>query len=680
MIRKYIPLYIVFALFSILNISCVDLPKDVIAPSWDIALNFPVTDSTITLDEMIGDDSTLVASEDPQSLGLLYFQDVNIIDPIFVDSNLTIDGFSTETSQVLGDISINTVEPITQNILVTDWAPAVAPGDSTIFPESENELEIPFPKIDSFTYAVLDEGGLKIVIKNNLPVTIQLKGLKIKNAIGKQTVASHSTTVVIPPEGMDSLQFVLDGKTIEDSLYYVGTIYSVGSEGNIVVIPETAGTEIIGSFDDLVVSKVQAIVPEQEPFTTDDSYAFDDSIRVEKAIFKDGSFSLTFNNNIDIDINLSITINNLMKSDGTVFTELISLSRNETNRIVSFNNLSDWEIVTLSPGTPTNKINYSAIVSPVESDQTSLLSKTDSVSINVKFDEVALKHVEGLIAPVKFDIDETDFNFDLGDFQEKFNYNEFIWGNPGIFLTLVSSANMQIEVAGNLNGSTSSASNNLDFTLPLPGGGSSTFDLRNFGLIDFMNSFKDEIPNSFSFSGSATVNPNYISGSIENTDSVFGKINIEIPLNIGIAGGVFSDTLIVDSLDISDEEIDAINSITLVIELTNAIPVDLKISGAVLDEFNNQLFPFPPTYNVSPELIFNAPLVDDNGYVSEAFKSTQSVELRNEDAKAFISNPNLFLNIAINTSDSNNSLPVKFRNTDYINYKIYGKVNYRVNN
>ncbi len=96
MIRKHIPIYIVFMLISILHVSCVDIPKDVIAPSWDIALNFPVTDSTITLDEMIGDDSTIVASDNPQSLGLLYFQDTNIIDPIFVDSNLTIDGFSTK--------------------------------------------------------------------------------------------------------------------------------------------------------------------------------------------------------------------------------------------------------------------------------------------------------------------------------------------------------------------------------------------------------------------------------------------------------------------------------------------------------------------------------------------------------------------------------------------------------
>ncbi len=45
--------------------------------------------------------------------------------------------FQQKTSQVIGDISINKVEPITQSILVTDWAPSVVPGDSMVFPESE---------------------------------------------------------------------------------------------------------------------------------------------------------------------------------------------------------------------------------------------------------------------------------------------------------------------------------------------------------------------------------------------------------------------------------------------------------------------------------------------------------------------------------------------------------------
>ena len=680
--RKQIPLYTIFGLLSLLFISCVDVPNpnEVYAPSWDLPLNFPITDSTITLNDMIEGDSTIVASNDPQSLGLLYFQKENIIDPIFVDTNLTLSGFSLSESQVIGPIKIYEIDPIEQNILVTEWAPSIVPGDSMIFPESESELEIPFPKMDAFTYAILDEGILKINIVNNLPVSLKLKTIKIKNAVGKETIAIHTTPINLAPGGIDSLVFDLAGKTIEDSLYYEGTISSKGSNGVKVEIPINAGTNIVGTFKNIVVSEVKAVLPEQDPFIKDGVFVFDDSIKVEKAVFKDGSFSLTLNNHIDIDVNIDITIHNLKKSDGSTYTEVISLSRNEENKVVSHDNLSDWKLVTLTSGEPTNKISYSATVISVASNEPSTISKDDSVSINIDFGKVALKHIAGIITPVKFDIPETNFDFDLGEMQEKLKFDKLVWGNPAIILTLNSSAKMQIGLNALIDGASSSASNSMDFAIELPGEGTSTFDLRDYGFINFINSFQNEIPNSFSFSGSATVNPNYISGIVEDTDSVSGKINIEIPLDIGIAGGTFSDTLKIDSLSIANKDIEAVNSITLTIEISNAIPIGLKMSGSVLDEVGNVLFPFPPSYNKSSEIIIGPPIVDNNGYVSEPTKSVQTIELRNEDARTFINNPNLLINIGLNTPSSGDIIPVKFRNTDYIYYKIYGKINYRVNN
>ncbi len=680
--RKLVPLYTIFGLLTITFFSCIDVPdpSEMYAPSWDVPLHFPITDSTITLSDMIEGDTTIVPSDDPQSLGLLYFQKENIIDPIFVDTNLTLSGFSLSESQVIGPIKIYDIDPIEQNILVTEWAPSIVPGDSMIFPESESDLEIPFPKMSSFNYAVLDEGILKVVITNNLPVQLKLKTIKIKNAVGKETIASHTTPLTIAAGGVDSLSFDLAGKTIEDSLFYEGTIYSKGSNGVKIEIPNNAGTNIVGNFNNVVVSEVKAILPEQDPFTKDDIFVFDDSIKVEQAIFKDGSFSLTLSNHLDVDVNIEIIINNLKKSDGSTYTEVISLLRNEGEKIVSHDDLSNWKLVTLTPGVPTNEISYSATVKSIVSTEPSTISKNDSVSFTASFGDVALKHISGIITPVKFAIPETDFNFDMGEIQDKLKFDKLIWGNPGIILTLNSSAQMQIGLNGLLSGSSSSDNNSMSFGLELSGNGTSTFDLRDFGFVDFINSFQNEIPNSFIFSGSAIVNPNYISGTIEDTDSVSGKINIEIPLDIGIAGGTFSDTLKIDSLGVADEDIEAVNSIALTIEFSNSIPIGLKMSGYVLDEMGNKLFPFPPSYNSSSELVFAPPIVDDNGYVTEATKSVQTIELRNDDAKTFINNPNLFFTIKLDTPSKDDIIPVKFRNTDSIYYKIYGKVNYRVNN
>jgi len=43
-------------------------------------------------------------------------------------------------------------------------------------------------------------------------------------------------------------------------------------------------------------------------------------------------------------------------------------------------------------------------------------------------------------------------------------------------------------------------------------------------------------------------------------------------------------------------------------------------------------------------------------------------------------NPNIEFNFSIDTPPINSVAPVKFRNTDNIYFKIYGKINYRMNN
>jgi len=236
---------------------------------------------------------------------------------------------------------------------------------------------------------------------------------------------------------------------------------------------------------------------------------------------------------------------------------------------------------------------------------------------------------------------------------------------------------MEMALNGIIKGSNSTTQNSMEFDVELAGGGTEDVDLRDYGFVDFMNSFSDAIPSNFSFSGTAIVNPNYVSGSVENTDSITGKINIEIPLDIGIAGGSFIDTMNIDSISMSEEAIDAINSFSITIEMTNALPVGISISGAVMDELGNELFPFPPSYNENSEIIVEAPTVDANGYVATPSNHIQTIELRGEDAKLFLENPNLYLDVKLDTPSENT---VKFRNTDSIGMKVYGHLNYRVNN
>lgn len=675
MTRKYIPFLVIPSLLATMLFSCVDLPNETTAPTWDVPLYFPLTDTTFVLEEMIEDDSSIVASDDPASLGLLYYEQENTIDPFLVDSSLSLDGFSTSASQVIGSIVINDVDPISEEILVSEWSSHSA-GETVVFLESTSQLTIPFPRVDEFSYIILESGSLELTIENRLPIDIIMTEVKIKNAIGHEVVVEHPDTIFVPKENSITIPFDLGGKMIEDSLEYDGIIFSAGSGVTPVVLPVEAGTQITGIFKDLVIEEAQAVLPEQEPFSTDSVVVFDDSTKIETAIFDEGNFEITFNNYLDVEINIDLEIENLINKSGNTYTERVSLDRNELDKVISYPDLSEWKIVTLIPGTPTNELSYSAIVNTVPSTSPSTIKNTDSVSIDINFGEVTLAYVDGIVTPVSFEISETDFDFDLGDLQEKFTYDELTWGNPGIILTLNSSANMEIALDGLISGSNSSATNNMNFDVEISGGGTEVVDLRDHGFVEFMNSFSNEIPSNFSFSGNAIVNPNYVSGSVSKGDSVTGSVFVEIPLDIGIAGGSFIDTMLVDSIDMSDDDINGVNAFSITIEMTNALPIGIAISGAVLDEFGNELFPFPPLYNDNSEITVPAASVDDNGYVISSSEIIQTIELEGDDARIFLKNPNLYLDVKMDTPSQNT---VKFRNTDSIRMKVYGHLNYRVN-
>ncbi len=683
---KFIKVFFTVSLISsfLLLSGCVDLPEDVAPPRYDIALNFPGTDTTYTLGDAIGDDSTIIVSTDPNTLGLLYFEQKDEVSSFKIEDNLTINGFSTKFSKVLGSVKIEDVKPITLGIMVEDWASGVSSGSSTVFPENVGDLTIPFSKIQQFQSVTLDAGNLTVKIVNNLPVDVQLQGITIKNAVSGTVVANipASSPVDLQPRDSTEVSFDLGGKTIEDSLMYIGRIYTPGSHGQTVQIPNDAGTKITAKFSNLAIASVTAKLPQQDPFVKEGTVTFDDSTYLTKAVFDEGSFNITFNNHIDLDIKLDLSISNLKKADGSTYTETILLSRKETHKVISVSSISGWAIESEHPNTPTNELSYSVTVTAFASDEPTTISKNDSVSVSIEFGETTLRSVAGKIKPTKFDITETHFGLDMGDIKEKLSFDQINLNDPGIQLILESSAKMNFLLNSKLiatNGSQTKTLNLNNVMISSPG--TNVIDLRDYGLKDFLNGFSKSLPDSFTFSGDAIVNPNYEIGEVSKNDSIAGKINIRIPLDVGIKGGAFKDTVEFDPFDISDEDIDALQSATITLEIKNALPIGLVFTGAVLDSVTGDpLFPLPPQESSSDKIEIPAPTVDAQGFVTTAGANKQSITMTGDEAKQFIHNRKIAIKLTLSTPPPNSNAAVKFRNTDYISVKIYGSVVYRVNN
>jgi len=661
---------------------CMDKPTDFVAPRYDATLNFPIYDTTYTINDALKNSDVITVSKNQSNLGLLYFNQSNSITSFKVGDNLNISDFNTNFSKKIGSVKINNVPPISLGIKVEDWT-SLNSGDQVIFPEVSGNVNASFPRITQFKSVTLESGSIEVTLTNNLPIKIELRGIKIQNALNGSVVADRpaSNPVALNPGDSSLITFDLTGKTIEDSLLYIGTIYTPGSNGQTVQLPNGAGTEITFRFNNLSIASVVAPLPAQKPFTRTGSVTFDDSTFLEKATFNSGSFLLTFNNYLDLDIHLTLDLPNLKKPDGTSYSTSITLNRKETNKSINISSLSGWSIETLTPGTPTNTISYSATISTDATNDVRTLSKNDSISVSIKFSNIALKRVEGKLKPTKFEVSKTNFDFDLGDFKNKFSFASINLNDPAILITLNSTAQMQLELDGQIFARNNSQSNTMTMNNVLINSpGKNVIDLRDYGLKDFINGFTGSFPNHFEFSGRAIVNPNYETGKVSMDDSLYGSIDISIPLDVGIKSGSFKDTVTVDSINISDNDIDAIQSATLTLEITNSVPVSLIFKGAVLEaNTNSELFPLPPTGSSTDKIEIPAPTVDSKGNVTSPGHNVQSIKLTGEQAKQFIHNRKITINLTLSTPASNNN-PVKFKNTDSISIKAYGQVVYRVNN
>lgn len=670
---------------------CFDEPKDFYGPSWDVEMNVPLTEKTYTLQDAIENDTSVVKwyqnTGDADKDGQLYYSDQTRFERITVDDNLNIDGFNTRFSRKVGNVTINDVDLINTGIDVNEWSNVEA-GELRVFPESTGELDIAFQRIEAFNSVTLESGVMVIDVLNRLPVPIELQGLQIVNARSGTIVAERSQTIAIDSFATETLNFDLTGQ-IQDSLKYVGTIYSPGSDGNVVEVPNEAGTEVTASFENLVIERVVAALPAQDPITLDSTFAIDDSTQIEEANIQQGSFNLTFNNYMDVTVDATLTINSLKRDDGSTYSRDITLQRNERDKVVEVPDMEGWAID--PQGGLTNELNYFVEVNTRETQEPRTIAKNDSLTAQINFQQIFFQDVKGKIKPTSFQMETTSFGFDLGEFENNFNYTDINIDNPNILLRLFSSAEVGFNIEGTLEGSNGSQQESIQLNINIPGDNNQTVvDLSDFGLKQMINSFSNQLPDTFDIRGNTVVNPQFNVGSVSRNDSVSGNVDIEIPLNIGIEGGAFKDTFDVDLGEDRQDILDAIDSTDgnggklleamLTIELTNKIPADISVTGAVLDTLtNDQIVQLPPPYNEITEIVVDPPEVDDQGNVTAASETAQDISFQGEDAVKFVRNPRLMLNVLIETASFNDQTnPVKFRITDEISVRVFGTVNYTV--
>ncbi|MCB9210839.1 MAG: hypothetical protein H6609_15850 [Ignavibacteriales bacterium] len=658
--------------------ACFDKPDEFVSPSWDTEINIPLTAKEFKLLELVEKDSSLLkSSQDPSTLGLIYFGDTQAVSTIRITNELKINAIETEFSQTIGPLKINTPIPAASEIRVEDWTTEVTSGSYQVFPEQEGDVDIEVIGIETVESLFADEGILNVTVYNNLPVEIELRGMHIQNSIDQSLIADLPASnpidwISIQPLSFETVEFNIDGKVVTNSLQYIGTIWSQGSNGDSVQIPIEAGTTVLALFDQLVIGAATASLPVQN-FQFSKSVVLDDSTKIEEALINEGKAELIANNNMDVNLRAIINFDNLLDDNGKQYNLEVPLLRNEKNKIIELPSLTDWVIKTSTPGIPTSEVSYTVDVLTDSTGEISTISKEDSVNFDLKFDELVFETFNGILKPTRIDIKESGFNLDYGSFNEQFEYSDINFKDAIFLLNFNTSADLNVLYDGTL-----SATNGIEYRSQNVSGIYIPSDQRNqVEISDLINSFSQELPDSFSMTGQAILNPKYEYGSFTRGDSIFGEIDFQIPLNVGIAEGSFKDTLEVDLGDVSQDEIDKLNYGEVTFTVKNTVPVILSFTADVLDSNYHEILKIPTLYNQIENIQIPAPVMSDIGEVLTVGEVIQTIELQGDDIKKILENPYIKIEVLFNTANVEQG-PVKFKTSNKISFDVRAKAEYRV--
>jgi len=650
--------------------------KEPVAPSYDMDLAVPLLDRDYTIKSMIEKDTSNLRFGPGSSI--INYVDDQEIEATSVEDNMKFEVSNSVSEFVLGNVTVDPGQ-VEDVIDVTRWA-NVVPGNVQIFdPVNNVGVSEDLPKFDEFDVATFEAGSLQLFISNkNGPVVVVLNRIIIRNQSNDQPVFVRLTPLTLQPNSDTTLSFDCAGVTLESGLRAEVYFTSPGSLGIPVPIPIDASTKLVANFSGMVISEATGRLKSQRVIENG-SLIVDDTTRFSEVIIKRGGLSLQIANPLALAVNMTITLENLLRPNGQPYSTTVRVDAN-SNKLYQIANLENFRLVSPTPAL-TQNIYYRAEAVSDAANVPVTVKKTDKFVISMFVDDVRLTEFKGIIKPTYFSKDATEIDLNLKDMEKFFTFQQINLQDAQIILHMKQTTDFDVKFKGRISGTNpNNQTAHLDIpeTLIKP-------DMDNIVVLPpasvsaFFSAYSGKFPPTLSVSGGVTVNPNYLTsavGEIWDTNTVSGWAEIVIPMHIGIKDGVYSDT---SETEISDDDSSNIAKgrgaqMTFVIE--NGIAGQVEFTGKLLDKNRQFLLDMPPAGSGAPMLVHGAP-VDANGRVTGTVRDSLIYNFSEADFSKIAKARYFVSNIRINTSAANNA-PVQFFTTDKIRVRAYGRIKYNV--
>ncbi len=341
--------------------------------------------------------------------------------------------------------------------------------------------------------------------------------------------------------------------------------------------------------------------------------------------------------------------------------------------------------IPISPGVKVkNQLSLESKISSTGSNGQQITLPDKSLRIKTRYRKLMVSEYTGQLEPTVLEKTRSAVSLDVKDIQKKLQFQQINLKNPKIELRFRSTANVEFSIDGSIEARNtigqrsmmSLSSRTLNRVIISQVDSIITFNADS--VSNFFNKFS-QFPDSIIVYIGGTVNPNHKTISLNKNDQVTINSKMEFPLEFGLSGGEFSDSVKVDLSNDDRTQIKDVNSLGAGLKITNGIPASFSFTAKLYDQYNNFLMYFPPKYSDQDTVVsVNGAVVDANGNVTSNTIQNVTVKTLKSEIDKISNAAYMRVKVRLSTSGTGNQA-VKFKTDNVIKFLASGSTNYHIN-
>ncbi|MGD1045887.1 MAG: hypothetical protein ABR936_11270 [Bacteroidota bacterium] len=704
-------------LLAFISFNCVEMPLQPIAPSSDIQLSMPVADVTHYVLEWVKKSPALTLNPGG-TFSYLYNQSM----PPQAISQITLQPQGSAQQVAVGEFTVGGFPIQTKNVGVSQMQlpgvnlpfnyPGALPPLLPAFPPAYISRPGETISLSSqFDFVRITNGNLSLQLSNNLPLRIDfnrpviLRNNQFQPFVDTSMIATFNVGVV------DSFKTYsgtvsLAGKILRAQLKFDSISFSTEQRSSSFSLTASNGVDVQISSSSLKADSASAVIPSQTVASINDtSITLDDTIAIQNAQFRQGSFDFALINRSNVQVGVFLKVNDIRNiANGDTLRIDATLQGQDSVIVPIIFNPTNYQVQTTfnSSSKGTNLV-YSVGIKTINSGvDKKVITKNDFIRAEIRPKQTfILKSVTGRIKPQTILVNQ-GINTNFPGLQEIKDKLKATLNFRGVSIKLrlpITGGGFPMDYNLNLISKNSSTGTVDTLGIPAnsvgqfritPGGATSEIDLSSApGFNTFLSHFFSfpNLPDLMSLQGTVVLSPTDVSTSgqaytVDDTSKVYPNVALTFPSELGIQNGSYKDVLAMSEENNNQDFTNKMLNARINITATNGIPLGVKFSIKFLT-WNKFTHHSDTTLTIVPDSTFLPAYVTSSGIVTGPRTSYVSIILDTAEVRKFNSSDSVAINLTLATSNSSTVPPVavvittnqaiRLRASATMTYRIQGK-------